>query len=72
MKFKSTAPTPEMILAAREATSLSQMDAARAVGLGRYQTWAEYERGVRLIDDVRWQWFLLQFGLHPKLKLEAR
>lgn len=72
MKLKPTKPSPEMILAAREATGLSQMDAARAAGYGRYQTWAEFERGARLIDDVRWQWFLLQFGLHPKLKMEVR
>jgi hypothetical protein len=72
MKYRTTDPTPEMIIAAREATGLSQSAAAEHAGLSHYQRWADYEKGRRPIDPIRWQWFLLQVGLHPKLKLEAR
>jgi len=72
MKFKITDPSPEMIRAARDAAGLSQPGAAQVAGLANYQRWAEYERGIRVIDTIRWQWFLLQTGLHPKLLLEER
>ena len=72
MKFKPTDPTPEMIRAARDQAGLSQDGAATLIGLSHYQRWAEFEKGKQAIDNIRWQWFLLQTGLHPKLTLEAR
>ena len=69
MKLKIADPTPDMIRAARDAAGLSQTEAATQAGLANYQRWAEYESGVRPIDSIRWQWFLLQTGQHPKLAL---
>jgi hypothetical protein len=72
MKFPIKNPTPEQIVAVRQATGLDQTTAAHFAGLDKQQRWSEYERGVRTIDNIRWQWFLLQVGLHPKLRLEVR
>jgi len=69
MKLKTENPTPAMILAAREKAGLSQKEAALLLGLSHYQRWAEFETGKRPIDNVRWQWFLLQTEQHPKLAL---
>ena len=69
MKFKTDNPTHEMILAARNASGLSQGGAAAVIGLSHYQRWAEYERGAQAIDPIRWQWFLLRTGQHPKFEL---
>jgi hypothetical protein len=71
-RFPAENPTTEQIIAARAATGIDQTTAARYAGLDKQQRWSEYERGVRTIDNVRWQWFLLHVGLHPKLKLEVR
>jgi DNA-binding XRE family transcriptional regulator len=71
-RFPIENPTPEQIRAARELAGLDQTTAAQAAGLDKQQRWSEYERDKRTIDNVRWQWFLLQVGLHPKLRLEVR
>lgn len=71
-RFPIENPSAEQIRAAREHAGLDQTAAARAAGLDKQQRWSEYEREVRTIDNVRWQWFLLQVNLHPKLTLEVR
>ena len=68
--FRLTDPDAELVKAARLKAGLSQPEAAEIIGLQSFQRWSEIERGVRPIDPIRWQWFLLMNGLHPKLKLE--
>jgi hypothetical protein len=67
--FRVTDPDAELIRAAREKAGLTQQQAAEKAGLPEYQRWSEYERGKKNIDEVRWQWFLLQVGLHPQLTI---
>lgn len=67
--FRLNDPDAPLLRAAREKAGLTQQQAAEKAGLPTFQRWSEYERGVKNIDAVRWQWFLLQVGLHPQLSL---
>lgn len=61
-------PTPQVVLAARQAAGLSQAQAAELVGLSDKARWSEYERGSRSPDAARWALFLLATGQHPTLQ----
>lgn len=65
MKLRVDNPSPDMVRAARDASGLRQNEAAELVGLGTFQRWSEYERGVTPIDPARWALFLLLTGQHP-------
>ena len=58
-------PTGDQIRAARKAAGLSQGQLAAALGLPRYQTWQEYERGAYPIPVHLWALALLTLGQHP-------
>jgi len=57
-------PTVQEILAARTAAKLNQEEAARIVHLGSAIRWSEYERGVRKMDAMRFELFLIKTGQH--------
>lgn len=61
------APSPELVLAARLASGLTQTQAAQLVHYGCYQRWMECERGRSKLDVARWELFLAKTGLHPSL-----
>lgn len=65
-------PTPDQVLAAREAAGQTQEQAADVVGLSGGIRWSEYERGVRTIDPARWQLYLLATDQHPDFRLARR
>lgn len=68
-------PTPEQILAARQAAGHTQSQAAATVGLSAGIRWAEYERGGhtgRRIDSARWALYLLLTDQHPVWRLSRR
>lgn len=67
--FRTNDPDAELLKAAREKAKLTQQQAAEKAGLDKQQRWGEYERGIRNIDPVRWEFFLLQVGLHPRFEL---
>jgi len=61
-------PTPAEIALAREVAGLTQSQAAELVFLGAGQRWAEYERGLRVMDYSRWELFAIKTGQHPDYK----
>ena len=65
-------PTPEQVLAARQAAEQTQEEAAATVGLGGGIRWSEYERGTRQIDPTRWNLYLLLTGQHAEYRLAKR
>ncbi|MFM2053921.1 MAG: hypothetical protein RL456_1958 [Pseudomonadota bacterium] len=68
-------PTPEQILAARQAAGHTQTQAAAAVGLSGGIRWSEYERHGptgRRIDPARWQLYLLLTDQHTAWRLSRR
>ncbi len=71
----NTQPTPEQILAARQAAGHTQAQAAELVGLSGGIRWSEYERHGptgRRIDAARWQLYLLMTDQHPEWRLARR
>lgn len=71
-----TTPTPQAVLAARQAAGHTQAQAAKAVGLGSHVRWSEYERDgaptSRQMDPARWQFYLLLTDQHPAFRLAKR
>lgn len=68
-------PTPQQVLAARQAAGHTQAQAAATVGLSGGIRWAEYERGGqtgRNIDSARWALYLLLTDQHPTWRLARR
>jgi hypothetical protein len=57
-------PTAPQLVEHRQATGLTQAEAAELVYLTRLETWSEYERGIRPIDAARWELFLIKTGQH--------
>ena len=66
------APTPTEIRAARAATGQSQTEAAAIVGHSRWQTWSDWEGGVKPMPALTWTWYLLATGQHPRARLVKR
>lgn len=64
-------PTADQVRAARTAAGHTQAQAAAAVGLKRWNTWAEYEGG-KPMPALTWSWYLLATGQHPGAELRAR
>lgn len=75
-----TPPTPDEVRSARDATGLTQTQAAALVSSASragYKTWAGYEaqlghRNHRAIPLVTWEAFLLLTDQHPTLCLTER
>lgn len=65
MPAKLLPPTPAAIKAARMAAGMTQAEAAEFVYLSRLETWSEYERGARAMDNARWELFLIKAGQSP-------
>lgn len=64
------APTPTQILCIRESVSMSQTQAATAVGV-TLRTWQNWESGLNVINPACWAVFLLTIGQHPDYNLFA-
>jgi DNA-binding transcriptional regulator YiaG len=65
-------PEPHEIVGARQASGLTQAQAAEVVGLSAQPRWAEYEAGRKRMPGQRWALFLLMTDQHPRLKLVRR
>lgn len=65
-------PTPEQVAQARIAANLTQEQAAELVHLRSGVRWSEYERGARVIDEARWELFLIKTGMHDEYRPVAR
>jgi DNA-binding XRE family transcriptional regulator len=66
------APGPEDIKATRVAAGHTQVQAAAAVGLNRWQTWSDYEGGKHAMPALAWTWYLLVTGAHPVAVLRKK
>lgn len=64
-------PTADQVRSARSAAGHTQTQAAGAVGLSRWQTWAEYEAG-KPMPRLTWSMYLLATDQHPTAELLAR
>ncbi|HXD06912.1 MAG TPA: helix-turn-helix transcriptional regulator, partial [Burkholderiaceae bacterium] len=60
-------PAPHEIVGARQASGLTQAQAAQIVGLSAQPRWAEYEAGRKRMPASRWALFLLMTDQHPRL-----
>lgn len=63
-------PAAEAVRAARATAGHTQAQAAAAVGLKRWQTWAEYEGG-KPMPPLTFTWYMLATGQHPAAELRA-
>lgn len=59
----------DQVRAARVRAGLTQDQAAYLVHLSSGIRWSEYERGIRNIDQARWELFLLLTEQHPRLRV---
>lgn len=62
---RENGPSKEEVTAARRCSGLNQKDAAQLVHLKSYTRWSEYERGVRVMDQSRFELFRIKTGQHP-------
>lgn len=63
MKFN---PTPQEVRKARDASGLTQAEAAEMVHLAHAVRWSEFERGAAPIEAARWELFRIKTGTHPE------
>ena len=64
--------TPSAVRSAREIAGQTQAQAAALVRLRGQAAWSEYERGIRRIDEARWELYLLLTGQHPTHEMGRR
>lgn len=57
------------ILAARKRARHSQTAAAAVVGMSRWATWSDWERGIKPMPALAWTFYLLAVGQHPTAQL---
>lgn len=64
MKFDiTTPPTKELVLAAREAAGLTQLEAAQLIHRNDRRRWADFESGARQMQLDAWELFVLKARL---------
>lgn len=66
------APAPEDVKMTRVAAGHTQVQAAAAIGLQRWQTWSDYEGGKHQMPALSWTWYLLATGAHPVAMLKRK
>lgn len=58
-------PSAQQVRAARDSAGHTQVQAAATIGIGRWQTWSEYEGGKCAMPALSWTFYLLATGQHP-------
>lgn len=61
-----TSPSKDEVRLIRAYAGLTQRDSAVLVGLSHASRWSEFESGSRIMDQARWELYLIKVGLHPK------